>query len=67
MTHTAGSCVGAGYSSCCEDDFCLGDLFDCYCDEFCYNLGDCCTDLPQICSVGKASQYINYFIYFFAI
>ena len=49
----AGSCIAAGYSSCCEDDVCLGDIGDCYCDEFCYNLGDCCTDLSDICLIGK--------------
>ena len=49
----SGSCARAGYSDCCEDGSCLGDLGDCSCDEFCYNFGDCCTDISDTCSIGN--------------
>ena len=54
-----GSCIGAGYSDCCQDSNCLGDVGDCYCDEYCFSLNDCCTDTKDICSIGKSLDLLT--------
>ena len=47
----AGSCATAGYTECCEDGVCLGsDPFDCFCDQFCSILDDCCYDIDMTCT-----------------
>lgn len=52
-TYTAsGSCVGAGFQGCCAEhnDGCLGvGDGECYCDQECYSLDDCCVDIGDIC------------------
>ena len=56
-----GSCVEAGYTGCCADPSanCSGsDPYDCYCDVFCYNLEDCCSDIEETCSPRKFAQRI---------
>lgn len=37
--------------SCCpgQDDGCTGATAACYCDEFCVQAGDCCTDACSVC------------------
>ena len=46
-----GSCIDAGYDSCCVSGGCEGVPADsnCYCDSPCLNFDDCCEDFQQIC------------------
>ena len=47
-----GSCVAAGYTSCCDSDVvgnCAGDTGSCFCDPSCREFSDCCSDLDEIC------------------
>ncbi len=47
------SCVEAGFQACCAEhsDECLltAGGGECYCDQECYRLDDCCTDIGDIC------------------
>ena len=44
--YNAGSCVSEGYIGCCEDGDCRGgNVTNCYCDELCHQIGDCCDDI----------------------
>ena len=55
-----GSCVSGGYTGCCESGDCRGgDLSNCYCDELCHRIGDCCDDILTIsCPVpGRVSHF----------
>ena len=46
-----GSCLDAGYTECCDGGNCIGsEPFDCFCDQFCYFLDDCCSDISSTCS-----------------
>lgn len=58
LTSLAGqSCVAAGFSSCCTSGCSTGG---CYCDRECYNVGDCCADIHQICSgIARNFSYIR--------
>jgi len=53
--HT-GLCSAAGYTECCTEGTCVGYPQDCYCDNFCANLGDCCRDHADICTIGMYAQ-----------
>ena len=49
-----GSCIEAGYnSSCCEHGYCAGYPFTCFCDSYCHDLGDCCSDIDDTCPQSK--------------
>ena len=39
-----------GYTSCCQSGDCRGTLSfpDCYCDELCHRVGDCCPDIADV-------------------
>ena len=55
----------AGYTECCADPSanCSGsNPYDCYCDVFCYNLEDCCSDIEETCSPRKFAQIIVFLI-----
>ena len=52
-SNLSGSCVAAGYQSCCTSGLCLGYLGDCSCDIDCYDHGTCCADINQTCSSGE--------------
>ena len=47
----AGSCVNASYTGCCDVGQCRGlpEQSYCYCDMDCYQHGDCCSDIEQMC------------------
>ena len=45
--------MAAGITECCDNDLCLGEPQDCFCDENCYFLEDCCQDINDICSFGE--------------
>ena len=51
MYAVPGSCVEAGYDTCCNDGFCVGypESANCYCDDVCLMFGDCCDDFEDIC------------------
>ena len=44
-----GSCLDAGYSSCCVNGSCQGSPPNCYCDANCHLFEDCCSDVPHDC------------------
>lgn len=52
-----GSCVDAGYKTCCvpsdADKYCHGHPESCFCDAICHLYGDCCDDINDI---GCTSQ-----------
>ena len=55
LRYCPGSCVDDGFSGCCnpnEHPTCkaqaLEDETSCYCDQVCYNYGDCCPDIADI-------------------
>ena len=54
MTYLPGSCIAAGYTSCCttatSSNNCAGEPATCFCDPSCNEFGDCCEDLQQICN-----------------
>lgn len=43
-----GSCEVVGYDGCCQFGTCIGNTTDCFCDEKCFTLGDCCSDIHKI-------------------
>ena len=49
---TSGSCVDAGYKSCCTDENCevkvRTSITSCFCDALCHDHGDCCSDIFDI-------------------
>eukprot|EP00731_Ephydatia_muelleri_P017667 Em0010g765a len=57
-SNLSGSCVAAGYQSCCTSGLCLGYLGDCSCDIDCYDHGTCCADINQTCSSGPPPYVI---------
>ena len=59
-----GSCVSEGYIGCCESGDCRGgDLTNCYCDELCHRIGDCCNDILDIsCPAPGRSSFIIMYI-----
>ena len=54
-----GSCVSEGFTGCCESGDCRGgNLTNCYCDELCHRIGDCCDDILNIsCPVPGRRRY----------
>ena len=54
-----GSCAALGLDGCCMEDNCLGvGGEDCYCDQVCHDLGDCCDDIEEIqCFEGTLTTY----------
>ncbi len=50
-----GSCIEAGYTSCCTSFNCMGSPTDCFCDRGCYQFGDCCHDIEDICNAVTMS------------
>lgn len=58
----AGSCVMAGYTSCCNNSFCGGFPNDCYCDPICTIYGDCCYDFVDICPSKKYTIIVPFLI-----
>jgi len=58
-----GSCVVAGYSSCCIEGPCQGQPMNCFCDANCHQFGDCCNDVPSDClSTGTLLTFTTYLI-----
>ena len=55
--HKLGSCADAGYTECCVDGFCNGQPADCYCDQFCRFLDDCCEDIDETCPIEGKKLY----------
>lgn len=51
-TDTSGSCVAAGYESCCMADLedCFGFPPTCSCHSHCRVLGTCCSDIDVMCA-----------------
>ena len=49
---TTGSCADANYSECCTHGQCAGYPATCFCDDNCYDRGDCCSDVDVTCSEG---------------
>ena len=54
----SGRCSGLGFNDgCCvpgQNQNCHGSDGICYCDEICYNYGDCCEDIEEInCFKGE--------------
>ena len=48
--------MSEGYNGCCTGAGCTGSDGVCYCDQLCYNFGDCCTDILDIgCYSSKIS------------
>ena len=50
LSVSLGSCVNAGFDDCCVSGFCAGTPPNCFCDYFCTFIGDCCSDIDQICT-----------------
>jgi hypothetical protein len=50
VTPEAGSCADANYSECCTHGQCAGYPATCFCDDNCYDRGDCCSDVDVTCS-----------------
>ena len=46
-----GSCINAGYDTCCTDGLCAGvpEEANCFCDSICLLFNDCCADFDDIC------------------
>ena len=58
-----GSCLEAGFKSCCDPntaDNCFGYPPTCYCDEICYDFGDCCGDVVQAGCLGRPEFVLVY-------
>ena len=57
-----GSCIAAGYDTCCTDGFCAGvpEEAGCYCDTICLDFGDCCADFEDICPGTYIHAHISY-------
>ena len=55
-----GSCIDAGYDTCCITGDCAGVPADsnCYCDSICLDFNDCCDDFHDICP-GKQDVYFT--------
>ena len=50
LTYTPiGTCQSSGYSECCSGGYCAGNPTTCFCDAFCRNRGDCCSDIDTTC------------------
>ena len=43
----------AGYTTCCAHGFCAGYPATCSCNPDCHYLGDCCSDIEEVCPAGK--------------
>ena len=54
-----GSCIDAGYTNCCTSGVCIGepDVANCYCDDYCIGVGDCCSDFFDICPGLQTQTY----------
>ncbi|CAI8030562.1 Low-density lipoprotein receptor-related protein 4 [Geodia barretti] len=50
VTPEAGYCADANYSECCTHGQCAGYPATCFCDDNCYDRGDCCSDVNVTCS-----------------
>ena len=46
-----GSCTAADFKSCCLGLECYGSESHCSCDQDCYIVGDCCSDIATTCPV----------------
>ena len=44
-------CEAAGFMSCCTEA-CFVEQGTCFCDQDCYDFGDCCDDIRNICQPG---------------
>ena len=57
-----GSCAALGLDGCCMEGNCLGvGGEDCYCDQVCHDLGDCCDDIEEIqCFEGTLTTIMSY-------
>ena len=43
-----GSCVAQGFTGCCTSSCAVSsNVSTCYCDQLCYNFGDCCSDIEE--------------------
>ena len=43
-----GSCVAQGFTGCCTSSCVVSsNISTCYCDQLCYNFGDCCSDIEE--------------------
>ena len=55
-----GSCVAAGFENCCNlgnSPNCYGNPPSCFCDHLCYDFGDCCSDIEQVCAGMSTRLY----------
>ena len=53
---TPGSCVAAGYESCCTEEDCFGSPPTCSCHSHCYIHRNCCSDINVTCpAVGSCA------------
>ena len=41
-------CGEAGYSGCCSEGSCFVEAGDCYCDQSCHSVANCCPDIFEI-------------------
>ena len=50
MSFPTGSCVNAGFTSCCDpaNETAECGQGECFCDQMCHTLGDCCFDIEAI-------------------
>ena len=67
---TKGSCLSAGYTSCCEEgpcrgrDFVTGGTASCTCDLICGELGTCCSDVVLTCPDSECvCVYVVYMLF----
>ena len=56
--HNPGSCAAGGYAECCEDGVCSGEPADCFCDQFCRFLDDCCADIDETCPTEGKKTFV---------
>ena len=56
FVHIAGSCLAAGYSSCCLTGHCRGEPPNCNCDSLCHIFDDCCSDAKGLCQNTTSAE-----------
>ena len=57
----SGSCVAAGYHHCCSGGNGSCRTGSCYCDEACFENGDCCRDINELnCTCNRSMNVVTY-------
>lgn len=57
---SAGSCGLAGFTECCNTSIesdCFGATGTCFCDESCYEFGNCCDDIEDVGCLGQCDHH----------